>query len=693
MQDEDKKPVIDGPAIEAGVASSSTAVDVDLSPPKKRIKSAQASRRASVDPGSLWNDSMETEGSSSVKVEEIKAEPERATGILEGSHTENVLARSTVVKSEPRLLDPPASSAARTSVSPSEAEIASAPPVKKKKTASTSASTKRESSSTSSSSTKAKKSSSSAKKASSSDSPLNHFEPTLSRNKAKVEVLSPPSTTTTIKATGEEDEEEDNALYCICQRRQDDVEGGMIMCDRCEQWYHYRCMRITEDDAELVDQFICPPCHEVTGESTTYKEACARQGCRRAAMKPFSRFCSDRCGVLAVTGNMASLRVEKNEGAVVAFEEDKRVAVARKTEGLTERTDKYWGVWKDALAEEMGSNLGVTAYGRRLGLAGTFALMVNGDSRQADKPAAANAMPDGTAEPAPNGTSAQPSPSPTPAAHQPPISFSSSAETSSATSTISIAEQLHLVTDQIFAVDLEKSRLNARLDRLDLRSILLHLVSDRVPTLPPVGSSSNTAENVDGEDEEMPDEPTASKKASKKKKSLSKSKSKLTADASGPRCGYDARLHWDDSRFDTWAQSKPGLDILSSSTPLDGSLDNDDEDNDDDNVDGGVEAGENVGGRVICGMAKRKCRRHIDWSNLCELALDAEKANLNADSRVLTQLKLTLTFSAERLRDELEAVRELVEVQNTIERQRRENRDREIALQLANLGTRRGVSM
>ncbi|SPO20115.1 uncharacterized protein UTRI_00511_B [Ustilago trichophora] len=688
MQSGEENP-IDAPAMEAGVASSSTAVDVDLTPPKKRIKSDQASRRASVDPGSLWDDNAATGSGSLVKAEEVKAGPGAASGTSGGSPAEDVLPRSMAVKSEPGLLDPPASSAAGVSTSPSEADVSSAPPAKKKKVNSTSTSTKKEPSSTISSSNKAKKSSNSAKKASSSAGPLNHSEPTSSRTKAKVEILSPPLTTTTIKAADEEEEEEDNALYCICQRRQDDVEGGMIMCDRCEQWYHYRCMGITEDDAELVDQFICPPCHEVTGESTTYKEACARQGCRRAAMKPFSRFCSDRCGVLAVTANMAALRVEKNKAAVAAFEADRRVAVARKTEGLAERTEKYWGVWEDVLAQEMEGHFGGTASGRRLGLAGTFALMVNGDSQEVT-PAVVNGLPNGTAEPAPNGTSAQPSHSPTSAAHRPASTSlqSSSAETSSATSTISITEQLNLVTNQILAVDLEKARLNARLDRLDLRSTLLHLVSDRVPTLPPVGSNTNSSENVNNDqDEDMPDEPTgAAKKGSKKKKS-SKSKSKPTADASGPRCGYDARLHWDDFQFDTWAQTEPGVSILSSSTPLDGILD------DDEVAEDTVGSGGNRGGRVICGTAKRKCRRHIDWSNLCELALDAEKTSLNADSRMLTQLKLALGLSAERLREELGAVRGLVVVQEAREKQRREERDREVALQAAKSGTRRGALM
>ncbi len=129
----------------------------------------------------------------------------------------------------------------------------------------------------------------------------------------------------------------------------------MIMCDRCEQWYHYRCMGITEDDAELVDQFICPPCHAITGEATTYKMACARDGCRRAAGTPFSKYCSERCGVLMVTSRMGGLRVDRGvagwrgwRGWVWAA--DRRVEVARKTEGFTVRAEGYGKGWRKVQA-------------------------------------------------------------------------------------------------------------------------------------------------------------------------------------------------------------------------------------------------------------------------------------------------------------------------------------------------------
>lgn len=32
---------------------------------------------------------------------------------------------------------------------------------------------------------------------------------------------------------------------------------------RCDGWYHPPCVGMPEDEIEIVDQFICPPC--VTG--------------------------------------------------------------------------------------------------------------------------------------------------------------------------------------------------------------------------------------------------------------------------------------------------------------------------------------------------------------------------------------------------------------------------------------------
>ncbi|CDS00021.1 hypothetical protein [Sporisorium scitamineum] len=590
--------VKDDADVEVRAASSSAPMDVDLTPPKKRIKSAERSRTASAEPAALdsahgWDadsTTVKAKGPSSM-TPQSSAEPGAVKMEEDGDAAASALpnveaSSSTAVKGEPA----PAEASTSAPTLPSQPEIDASTPqsvTKKKKSTSSSTTTKKEASS-SSSTAKPKKGTTTKKTSTSS---ISHTPDTPSTRRVKLE--SPPPPTPAL-----DDEDEDTALYCICQQRQDDVEGGMIMCDRCEQWYHYRCVGITEDDAELVDQFICPPCHGVTGEQTTYKAACARAGCRRAAVTLFSKYCSDRCGVLSVTAKMAAMKVEKNKKAAEVWRADGRVGAARKAEGFTHRAGGLEGEWKRVVGDQLSASIG------SLGLADAFKMMVQDHTEAAP----AKGLPNGVSTPATNGASV-------------PLAQTAC----SATSLISIDEQHHLITQQIHTVDLQKSHLNARLDRLDLRSTLLHLVSDRVPTLAPVGSSTATAE---ADEEDLPTTTTSSSK--KKKKSTKKS----STDTGGPRCGYDQRLHWDDPTFDAWARSPPGARILTHDLPLDGALD--------DSLDSDPQE------RVVCATAKRKCRRHLDWSNLCELALDAEKASLNADSRTLTQLRLGMANEGTR---------------------------------------------
>ncbi|TFY74439.1 hypothetical protein EWM64_g9573 [Hericium alpestre] len=54
--------------------------------------------------------------------------------------------------------------------------------------------------------------------------------------------------------------------YCLCKG--DDDGTPMVFCCLCENWYHFRCVDLTEEEAENIQLYVCPPCTEKTGRCT-----------------------------------------------------------------------------------------------------------------------------------------------------------------------------------------------------------------------------------------------------------------------------------------------------------------------------------------------------------------------------------------------------------------------------------------
>ncbi|CAD0091918.1 unnamed protein product [Aureobasidium vineae] len=104
--------------------------------------------------------------------------------------------------------------------------------------------------------------------------------------------------------SGDEGEEEeggvisDTDLYCLCRRP--DTGTFMIGCDGgCDDWFHGKCVNISEKWKSLIDKYICPFCTEKGLGETTWKRMCRRTGCGMPALvNKHSKFCSDRCGQL-----------------------------------------------------------------------------------------------------------------------------------------------------------------------------------------------------------------------------------------------------------------------------------------------------------------------------------------------------------------------------------------------------------
>ena len=58
-------------------------------------------------------------------------------------------------------------------------------------------------------------------------------------------------------------------LFCIC-RKPYYPQWTMICCDVCEEWYHPKCVGVSNKRVELLDAFVCPKCEQDTGKASTW---------------------------------------------------------------------------------------------------------------------------------------------------------------------------------------------------------------------------------------------------------------------------------------------------------------------------------------------------------------------------------------------------------------------------------------
>ncbi|MCL4124863.1 UNVERIFIED_CONTAM: hypothetical protein GTU68_026984 [Idotea baltica] len=48
-------------------------------------------------------------------------------------------------------------------------------------------------------------------------------------------------------------------LFCLCKQPYDETQF-YICCEKCEGWYHGKCIGIMQPEAEDIDDYICPKC-------------------------------------------------------------------------------------------------------------------------------------------------------------------------------------------------------------------------------------------------------------------------------------------------------------------------------------------------------------------------------------------------------------------------------------------------
>jgi len=44
----------------------------------------------------------------------------------------------------------------------------------------------------------------------------------------------------------------------------------MICCDKCEEWFHGRCIQVRQNEGDYIDKYVCPTCKEKGLGRTTY---------------------------------------------------------------------------------------------------------------------------------------------------------------------------------------------------------------------------------------------------------------------------------------------------------------------------------------------------------------------------------------------------------------------------------------
>jgi len=58
-------------------------------------------------------------------------------------------------------------------------------------------------------------------------------------------------------------------VFCFC--RTNDDGSFMICCDKCDEWFHGRCVKIKRTECAYIDKYVCPTCRDKGLGRTTYK--------------------------------------------------------------------------------------------------------------------------------------------------------------------------------------------------------------------------------------------------------------------------------------------------------------------------------------------------------------------------------------------------------------------------------------
>ncbi|GAB6020776.1 hypothetical protein CHUAL_003435 [Chamberlinius hualienensis] len=80
-------------------------------------------------------------------------------------------------------------------------------------------------------------------------------------------------------------------LYCLCKTPYDQTRF-YIGCDLCSNWFHGECVNITEEKAKHLDEYVCEDCKKSKDNSATEELYCL---CRQPYDESQFYICCDRC--------------------------------------------------------------------------------------------------------------------------------------------------------------------------------------------------------------------------------------------------------------------------------------------------------------------------------------------------------------------------------------------------------------
>lgn len=93
-------------------------------------------------------------------------------------------------------------------------------------------------------------------------------------------------------------------VFCICRKPD---HGGLLMisCDGCDDWFHFKCMKLNVQYQKLVSKFYCKFCRWKEVGQTQWKRKCRVPTCfEPISLEGDSKYCSEKCGLKFISSKL-----------------------------------------------------------------------------------------------------------------------------------------------------------------------------------------------------------------------------------------------------------------------------------------------------------------------------------------------------------------------------------------------------